>query len=445
VETQVEQLPENRVRLTVAVPQDAMQHAVDHAASDLAASVKIPGFRKGKVPMPVLLARIGKERLYSEAVESHIAGWFRNAAAGSRIRPISRPEYEYDLPDSAESPFSFTATVDVQPKIEPADWTKLEVGAAEPEVPEELIEAELNVLRDSVAELAPAQRPAQEGDTVVIDLVSPTGEAQRDYVVEIGSLRLVEELERSLVGMSAGDSKEVEFDRGDGATHAEITVKEVKEKILPPLDDDLARAASEFDTLAELRADIEGRLREQLADELEAQFRADAVDRLVQASSVQPSIALVDSRANELLAGMLRSLERRGISLETYLAVTGQAPEQLRDGLRAEAALSVARELVLEAVAEKLGLEVGDEELRAFIREQATEAGEDDPDAVVESIWHDGAPEQLREDLLLRKALDRVVGEVQRIPVELAEAREKLWTPGQEKSPAPAKIWTPGQ
>src|SRR5438094_254056 len=175
VETQVEELPENKVRLTVEVPRDAIQHAVDHAASDLAGSLKIPGFRKGKVPLPVLVARVGKQRLYTEAVESHIGGWFRNAALSSRIRPISRPEYEYDLPTSTDADFSFRATVAVQPKIEPADWTKLEVPAPEPEVPAELVEAELNALREAVAELAPAERPVQEGDTAVVDLVSPSG------------------------------------------------------------------------------------------------------------------------------------------------------------------------------------------------------------------------------------------------------------------------------
>src|ERR1051325_9974413 len=161
VETQVEELPENRVRLTGEVPRDAVRHAADRAAPALAGRVKIPGFRKGKVPLPVLVARVGKERLYSEAVESHIAGWFRNAALSSRVRPVSRPEYEYELPESADQTFSFSATVDVQPKIEPADWTKLEVPSVEPEVPSEVIEAELNALRDAVAELAPAERPVQ--------------------------------------------------------------------------------------------------------------------------------------------------------------------------------------------------------------------------------------------------------------------------------------------
>src|ERR671930_1461461 len=170
VETQVEELADDRVRLRIEVPSAHVRHAVDHAASDLASAVKIPGFRKGKVPMPVLLARVGKERVYSEAVESHIGGWFRNAALTSRIRPVSRPEYEYDLPTSTDAGFSFRATVAVQPKIEPADWTKLEVPAPEPEVPAELVDAELNALREAVAELAPAERPIHEGDTAVVDL-----------------------------------------------------------------------------------------------------------------------------------------------------------------------------------------------------------------------------------------------------------------------------------
>src|SRR6266496_2033764 len=147
VEAQVEELAANRVRLTVEVPQADLKHAVDHATSDLAGSAKIPGFRKGKVPTQVLHARIGRERIFSEAVESHIGGWFLNAAARSRIRPVAAPEYDYDLPTSEEDEFQFTATVSVQPKPEPADWTKLEVPYLEPEVPEEAVDRELEELR----------------------------------------------------------------------------------------------------------------------------------------------------------------------------------------------------------------------------------------------------------------------------------------------------------
>ena len=273
--TTVEELGENRVRLTVDVSSDQVQHAVEHALSDLSESVKIPGFRKGKIPQPVLVSRIGKDRIYAEAVERHIGGWFWSAASRSRVRPVAEPEYEFELPDTADEAWSFTATVEVQALPEIVDWTTLEVPRAEVEVPQEAVDAELEALRESVAELAPADgRPARDGDTLVVDLVDSKGEAQRDTVVELGAGRMAGELETALLGASAGDTKQVSLPLADGTTSTvEITVREVQEKMLPPLDDDLARAASEFDTLGELRASIEGTLREQLDAEIDAAFR----------------------------------------------------------------------------------------------------------------------------------------------------------------------------
>src|SRR5439155_2381727 len=188
----IEEIGENRVRLTVDVPADDVHHAVEHAASDLAASVKIPGFRKGKVPMQVLVARVGKERVYSEAVESHIGGWFWNAAGRTRLRPVEAPAYEYDLPDTDRRDWRFSATFKVQPKPELPDWTQLEVGAPEPVVSREVVDAELEELQAMAAELVPVEgRGAQAGDELVIDLVDDdSGQAQRDYVVELGSGRL---------------------------------------------------------------------------------------------------------------------------------------------------------------------------------------------------------------------------------------------------------------
>src|ERR671936_2306947 len=237
METQMEQLDGDRVRLTVEVPAHDVHHAVEHAASDLAASVKIPGFRKGKVPMPVLVSRIGKERLYSEAIESHIAGWYGNAVARARIRPAEQPELDYELPASDDEDWRFTATVSVLPKPAVAEWKQLQVPYAEPEVPEDYVEHELNVLRSTVAELSPVEdRPAQPGDTVVVDLVADDGGGQRDYVVELGSGRLLPELEEHLVGMSGGEAKEIELERADGQQPARVqaAMEEIKEKGLPP-------------------------------------------------------------------------------------------------------------------------------------------------------------------------------------------------------------------
>src|SRR4051794_650324 len=431
--TQVEELPDNKVRLTVEVPQADLQHAVEHATQDLAGAVKVPGFRQGKVPPQVLEARLGRERIFTEAVESHIGGWFMNAAATTNIRPVAQPEYDYELPSSEDTDFQFTATVAVQPKPEPADWSQLEVPYGEPEVPEELVEQELEALRESVAELAPVEdRPAHTGDVLVVDALDENGEGQRDLVVELGSGRLVEEIERALTGTSSGETKEVEFESVDGSTaKATVAVKEIKEPVLPPVDDELARAASEFDTLAELRADIEERLGEQLSDELDVRFREAAIDRLVAASKVEIAPRLVDARAAELWHGLALSLERRGLNPEVYFQLTGQTPEQLTEQLRAEASQAIGRELVLEAAAEQLDLQVPDEEIEAIVREQAVDA-EDDADEVIRQLRETGRWESLRGDIRLRNALDRITSEVKKIPVELAAARDKLWTPEKE-------------
>ena len=444
MQTQVEELPENRVRLTVEVPSADVKHAIEHAASDLAESLRIPGFRKGKVPLPVLIARVGRERLLEEAVSSHIGSWFWNAAAASRIRPVAQPEYGYELPGSERETFHFTATVDVQPKPEPADWKTLEVGYPELEIPDGLVEHELDVLRGSVAELAPVEgRPAQEGDTVVVDIIGSGGEAHRDYVAELGQGVLADEVEGAIVGSSVGESKTVEVPVGDDASERiDVTVKEIKEKVLPPLDDDLARAASEFETLAELRAEIESRLRAQLELEAEAAFREAVVDALVAASRVEPSPMLVAARANSLWNELARSLERRGVSVETYLAMTGQAPEQVIERLRAEAERAVKRELVLNAVADKLAIEVSDAEVEAFVRDQSDDT--DNIDETLNLMRERGGFEQLRADLRMKRALDEIIAGVTKIPVDLANAREKLWTPEKEKAPSGMKIWTPG-
>jgi len=443
--TQVEELPDNKVRLRVEVPQADLEHAVEHATHDLAESVKVPGFRKGKVPPQVLQARIGRERIFREAVESHIGGWFLNAAATERIRPVAAPEYDYDLPTSEDDEFSFTATVAVQPKPEPADWSQLEVPYAEPEVPGDVVDQELEALRESVAELAPVEdRPARTGDVLVVDALDENGEGQRDLVVELGAGRLVEEIERALIGATPGEKKEVEFESADGSTaKATIEVKEIKEKVLPELDDELAKAASEFDTLDELRADIEQRIRDVLEEEAETQYRAAAVDTLVEASDVKVGGPLVEARTRELLNGLGRSLEARGINAETYLQLSGQTAEQLVQRMSAEAALSVARELVLEAVADQLGLQVDDGEIEELIREQA-ELAEDDPDAAVKRVFDSGRQEVLRGDLRLRKALDRIAAETKRVPAEVARTREEIWTPEKETPPTETKLWTPG-
>src|SRR3954452_14676207 len=237
--TQVEQLADDKVRLTVDVPAQDVHHAVEHAANDLAQSVRIPGLRRGKVPRPLLVQRIGKQRLYAEAVESHIGGWFWNAATRARVNAVAQPEFEYDLPASESDDWSFSATVTVQPTPEPPDWSTLEVPKQEAEIPIEAVDAELELLQQIAAELVAVEgRPARDGDVAVVDLVAEDGSAQRDYVVEVGSERLVEEIEGAILGLSPGESREVAYELAEGSRRtATVVLKELKERVLPPLDD----------------------------------------------------------------------------------------------------------------------------------------------------------------------------------------------------------------
>jgi trigger factor len=440
VKTTVEELPESRVRLDVEVPKADLQHAFEHAASDMAASVRVPGFRQGKAPIQVVVARVGREAVWQEALKSHLDSWFWSAAEDSGIRPVATPEVEFEgLPEDDE-PFKFSATVAVLPKPVIADWTELEVPAAEAEVPAELVDNELERIRETVAELVPVEgRPVQSGDTAVIDITGDGLPAQRDFVAEVGAGWLLPELDQALEGMSVGETKSVELGEGEEKTAIELAVKEIKEKVLPGLDDGLATAATEFDTLDDLRADIESRLREQLEDELTVTLREAAIDALVDASRVETVEALVERRTAELWGGMARSLERRGISAETYLTMSGQNADELVARLRAEAERSLQRELVLDAVASKLEIQVPDEEVDELIREQAG----DEPEEAKRLLQESGGYEKLRADLRLKKALDEVVAGVKRIPVELARAREKLWTPEKEKGSKGMNIWTP--
>jgi trigger factor len=446
MQTQLEQLEGDRVRLTVEIPAHDVHHAVEHAANDLAASVKIPGFRKGKVPVQVLVSRLGKQRIYAEAVETHIGGWFWNAASTSRIQPAEPPAYSYELPATDDQGWQFTAEFAVQPKPELADWTTLEVPRLEIDIPPEAIQEQLEALQRSVAEIVPVEgRATQDGDVVVIDL-STESEAQRDVVVELGGAQLIEEIENGIRELNVGESREVAYELADGMKRdVTVTVKEIKEKVLAPLDDGLAQAASEFDTLAELSADIERRIREELDDEIEGRFRAAAVDELVRATEVRTTGFVVESRTRDLINRFIRSLQERGIDVATYFQVTGQTPEALEQQLRAEAAASVARELVLEAVAAKLGIEVTDDD----IRDELVQAGESE-EAIDDFFAHDG-PERVRDTIRMKRAVDRISAEVKPITVEQAAeraeqeaARESIWTPDKDRASKETTLWTPG-
>jgi trigger factor len=469
MKTEVQDLPGNRVRLLVEVPAHDVDHAFEHALSDLSRSVRIPGFRRGKAPKPLIMRHLGRETVIEEALRDHLGAWYTRAVAVSGIDPLERPSIDWQDEPSQGIPFSFSAEVEVKPPPQVGDYTGLEAARPPVEVPDEAVAAELERLRLSIAELRPVERPAAQGDLVVIDFEGRLdgepfeGGGGSDYGVELGSGQLLPELESGLEGMAAGERRSLPLTFPDDypaeqlagrSTTFEVTMKEVKERVLPELDDEFARSASEFDTLAELRADVERRLAGALEAEADMRFRSAVLDELAGRLTSEVPEQLVVSRTAEMARSMTQTLRSRGLEMSDYLAHTGQSAEQIAEAIRPQAEDAVRKDLALEAVADAEGVEIGDDQLEAWVREQAAGAGEE-ADAAVERLMGDPAVlTGLRHDLRLQKALDIVAASARAITPEQAEerrgqaaAREKLWTPEKEAQGAAApaaKIWTPG-
>ena len=350
----------------------------------------------------------------------------------------------------------------MKPPPEVKSYKGLEGTRPSAEVPEEAVEGEVERLRLTVAELTGVERGAEAGDFLVIDFVGSTegkpfdGGSGSDYAVELGAGRLVEELERGLAGMKAGEERDIDFSMPEdyAADHLagkpvsfHVKLKDVKERVLPELDDEFATSVSEFDTLEELRADIRERVRGVIDAEADQRFRGSVLDALGAELTTPVPDALVQSRLSGMTRSLASTLEARGIALADYLRVTGMTSEQLVADMRLQAEDLVRKDLALEAVVAAEGIEVSDEMIEAWVREQAAEAGED-VDASVAGLLGDPATlTSLRQDLSAQKALDIVVENAKAITPEQADAKQKLWTPEKETAQASAKstpIWTPG-
>lgn len=476
LKTSVTELPESRVRLEVEVPPSEIEGSVEHKARELARSLRIPGFRRGKVPTPLVIQRIGRDAVLEEAVRERIPTWYASALQSSGIVPVGDPSVDLgELPDEGEA-LAFSIEIGVLPKAELGAYKGLEVGRREPDVDEERIEREIEGLRERLARLETAERPASAGDFVVIDVsggilddaaqnasardqdtgardedadardqdadaraAAEAALSGRDQLVELGSGRLVPELDAALTGAIAGEERSIEltFPEEQGPPLAgrraslEIAVKEVKGKELPPLDDDLAIDAG-FDDLDELRADIATRIREAEERAVESEFREAALDAAVAEARVQTPPPLVKARAQEMWERMIHSLSHRGVSREAYLSVSGRSEEEHLAELEPDAERALRREAVLTAIVAAEGIEPTEQELEEALAPLAEER--DTPAAeLLEQLRGSGRLDELTEELAARKAIDLLAAEAKPIPLDRAKAREQLWTPEREQ------------
>jgi trigger factor len=459
VKTSVTELPESRVRVQAEVPAEEIERRMQATARQLGRDLRMPGFRKGKVPPPVVIQRVGRETVLDETVRGAIGRWYLDAIDAAGIHPVGDPDLDLgDLPGEGQ-PLTFTIEIGVRPTATLGEYKGVEVGKREPGADDEAVDAEIEALRERNARLETVDEPAGDGDFVVMDYVGSidgepfAGGEGRDQLIELGSGRLVPGFEEQLTGAKAGEERTVTVDFPDDYGAAElagkqaefaVTVNEVKRKDLPALDDEFASDAAGFDTLAELREDIAAKLTEADEASIEGEFREAVLDAVVASSKVDVPDGLVDARARELWDRMLHSLGHQGINKEAYLRIAGRSEEEILEEAKPDAEKALRREAVIAAVIEAEGIQPTDGDILDAL--QATAARErTTPEKLRARLEKAGRLDELVDDLAQRAAVDLLAENAAPISVEQAKARDKLWTPGKDPAESgSSQLWTPG-
>jgi trigger factor len=465
MKTTLQELPNSRVEVAVEVPAADVEKATSRAARAMAKEMRMPGFRAGKAPPSLVIQRLGFGPVLQEAIRDALPEWYELALFDAGVSPIGDPSIEMvSTPEDEGEPLAFKFEVGVRPVAKLGTYKGLEVGREEKEVPDEIVDTEVERVREGFARLEQVEREAAEGDSLLIDFEgfldgsAFQGGAAEDYLLGLGSGQLIEGFEEQLVGAAAGEEREVKvtFPGDYQAEHLagkeavfKVKVKEVREKVLPELDDDFASDASEFDTLEELRADIREKVGAALGSRAEEDFRVAAIDAAVAEATVDVSDALATARATERWERMERQLAGRGMDPDQFLQMQGKTREELIEETKPDAEKELRREAVVTAIAEAEAIEVSEEEMVEAL-EHSAEHERTTPEKLLERLRQSGRDAMVREDLRAQKAIELVAESAKPIPKEdadarqeKAEAREKLLAPeqGQGKS---SELWTPG-
>jgi len=369
------------VRLAVEVPFDELKPSLDAAYKKIGASVKVPGFRPGKVPARVIDQRVGRAAVLDEAINDALPRVYGEAAREHEIKPLGQPDIDVTNLDDGTS-FSFTAEVDVRPEITLPELDGIAVTVDDVEVSDTDVDEQLDALRDRFASLTGVERPVATGDYVSIDLIAMAdgqeveGGSAKGLSYEVGSGDLIDGLDDALVGKSAGDSATFSTTLRQGentGADAEVTatLNSVKQKDLPPVDDDFAQLASEFDTVDELKADLRERLGRSKALEQGAQARDRVLEKLVESVEFPlPESALnaeVEYREHEII----HSLGHDDALFDRYLSLQDKTKDEFDTELRESAERSVRAQFVLDAVADSTDVQITDGELTEYLVRQA--------------------------------------------------------------------------
>ena len=429
LQTTTERLDKDRVKLRVEVAPAALEPAIEATYKKWARDIKIPGFRKGKVPRQLIDARVGPDVIREEALREALPDFYREAMKAEDLEAIATPEVEVVEfePDSA---IVFEATVDVRPEFELPDFKTISVEAPSPEVTDTDVDEQLDKLRDRFAELESVGRAAKRGDFALIDLKgSKNGEpvegaSAPDFLYEIGSGNGPPKLDAELEGERPGailkftDEVHIHTDNEPEHDHSHmeeinftVLLKEVKAKKLPPLDDEFAKTVGEFDTLDALKEDVRTRVTEVKQQMARDELRTTALNALVDAVQLEPPEKLVEEEFQHRLSHFEADLKAHGMTFDDYGRQAQLTELEIRRDIREQVTRAIKAELILEKVAKDTQIQVEDDEIGQEIALAAMRSGRD-PKEVAEQVVQSGRLGTVAADVLRRKALDHVVQNV---------------------------------
>ncbi len=428
LQTTTERLDKDRVKLRVEVAPQALEPAIEAIYRKWARDIKVPGFRKGKVPRQLIDARVGPDVIREEALREALPDFYREAMKAEDLDAITSPEVEVVEfePDS----IVFEATVDVRPDFDLPDFQTLTVEAPSPEVTDADVDEQLDKLRDRFAELESVGRTAKRGDFALIDLKGykngepVEGASAPDYLHEIGAGSGPPKLDAELEGERPGailkftDEVHIHTDNEPEHDHSHmeeisftVLLKEVKAKKLPPLDDEFAKTVGEFDTLDALKEDVRGRIVEVKQQMVQDELRTNALNALVDAVQLEPPEKLLEEEFEHRLAHFEADLKQHGMTMDDYGRQAQLTELEIRRDIRDQVVRSIKAELILEKIAKEAELKVEDDEIGQEIALAAMRAGRD-PKEVAEQVIASGRLGTVAADVLRRKALDHVVENV---------------------------------
>jgi trigger factor len=412
VKSTVETLSPTRVRLAVEVPFDELKPSLDKAYKSIARQVRVPGFRPGKVPAAIIDQRVGRGAVLEEAVQDAVPRAYAEAVRANEVRALGQPDIELTKVD-AEDGLVFTAEVDVRPEVRLPELAGLAVTVEDAEVTEAEVAERVGVLREKFAMLRTAERPVEDGDYVTMDLSATVDEEEIEsrtgLSYEVGSDQLISGLDEALAGLSVDEERTFDTDLVGGehagrTAHVQVTVRSVKEKELPELDDDFAQTASEFDSLAELEADMRAKLVRLKAVEQGIQARDKVLEALLEGTEVPLPESVVESERAWRRQSLEEQLSAAGLSLDVYLATQEGGAADFDAEVLAAAQRTVKTQLVLDALADAEQVAVSDQELTEHVVVQAERFGVA-PEEYIKRMSETGSFPSLVSEVRRNKAL----------------------------------------